>query len=251
MKKKNLFYVLLVLAVCFISCDNGNEPNPDDGGENNEQNAEETDVRLVKQLKYYRENEELFESYEFNYDTENRLVEIKYQHNDAVICYSYPTENTIALTTNDGFSNTVTLNSDGSVAVPEIVYENGGLKKWEIGGDVVLNFEWKDGNVKTTTYKDSSNETLRTTSYEYAATKNKPTSIDFMLFTILVYGSNIDGGALPYKWYGKSTENLLSKVTSKRTDEKDVVKNFSYETDADGYVTKIYADSSLWISVQY
>jgi len=249
MKKQNLFYVLLALAVCFISCDNGNEPNPDDGGENNEQNAEETDVRLVKQLKYYRENEELFESFEFNYDTKNRPVEIKYQHIDAVFCYSYPTENTVVVTVGDELIDTITLNSDGGVAVPEIVYENGGLKEFKIGG--VLNFEWKDGNIKTITYNNSSNEILRTTTYEYTVTKNKQVSIDFMLFTILVYGGNIDGGVLPYKWYGKSTENLLSKVTSKRTDEKDVVKNFSYETDADGYVTKIYADSSLWISVQY
>lgn len=33
MKKWNLFSVLFILAICFSACDNGNEPNPEDGND--------------------------------------------------------------------------------------------------------------------------------------------------------------------------------------------------------------------------
>ena len=212
-----------------------------------------TTVRLVKSVDFGNG-----EFYEFEYDAKNRITKMINSEGNAT--YSYPNANTIVVTFGSE-TETRSLNSDGSLSshfgeknIP-LIYDNGYLQKMMgtnedvptnfpdgQGGTVsaITTYTWENKNMtkRVSDIKYSSapqHNYTRTYIYEYGILPNKATSIDlYFSFT----GQGL--GPVPYGLLGKSTTNFPTKCTIKRVGETDIVRTFRYETDTNGYVTKMY-----------
>ena len=139
--------------------------------------------------------------------------------------------------------------------VETATYANGYLQKTELSS-LILYYTWDNGNMKTVTgtsefvlLPDLSPQTYSFTStYEYGTTPNKPSSIELVSLPL--------ADNFPRGWYGKSSRYLPSKSTRTIMDELVHVETYRYETDEDGYVTKIFvrkndAEEELLKVIQY
>jgi hypothetical protein len=120
-----------------------------------------------------------------------------------------------------------------------------------------ITYTWENGNATRITIdriydKNPQDNSTETYICEYGTLPNKAISIDFAHSFLLLE----DVGLVHYGWFGKSTKNLPAKVTVKQSGEPDTVITYRYETDGEGYVTKIYnrynsETERLMASVQY
>ena len=233
MEKWNFLNILLVLTIFFSACDKKND------------HKEEPFIRLVSRMDFANN-----EFYEFDYDAKNRISKIKifWHSNNYTITYSYPTANTIVVSNIDESETTYTLNKDGyltSYLNENITYANGCLQKSEeVSKDYIATntWIWKNGNIETKSTEmkyfnnDKSGQNWSSTYIcEYGTTLNKPVSIEFVHGFII---TNL--GIIPYGWFGKSTLNMPEKFVYSKENITHPHKSYRYETDKDGYVTKIY-----------
>ena len=124
-------------------------------------------------------------------------------------------------------------------------YLNGYLQKEEaVGGRFGRSFTWENDNlISMIEYWDDGD--IFTTTYSYGTAPNKesnvapwsPPAIDEPGFYL----------ALPSNWFGKTSKNLVSSDIGETS--------YRYETNANGYVTKVYSTrngtESLKFEVQY
>ncbi|MDR3236409.1 MAG: hypothetical protein LBT48_06790 [Prevotellaceae bacterium] len=229
----------LTVAMFFASC------NPDDpAGEGR------NSVKLVSRIEIYEyEYEVLIEKYtriyEFDYDAQNRMA--RFARNDltsqAFAAITYPTSSTIAISN----GAVCTLNGDGNVVSTNNsdeywIYENGYLAKYVYSGlygesdknIAIESYTWENGNLAAlkTEYKTTNDSDWeRIERIEYSTISNKPCSID--LLPLIVSGGIVN----PIGWYGKSSKNLPNKMDKWSNGD---MTFYRYETNADGYVEKIY-----------
>ena len=186
-------------------------------------------------------------SADFDYDEQNRLSSIRYE-DGTLIPITYPSANTIVAIVPDpiyGGEYVFTLNNDGRIVKikrPDgfeefYEYENGYLKK---GGAGVAICTWENGNLKSILFEDYDD----TFTYSYSATLSKVPNIAPWTTPMAIIG---DGGEnfyhfFPSAYFGKSSKNLVASEI-----RNDIIENsYRYETNADGYVTKIY-NTMTWI----
>ena len=255
MKKQNLFYVLLALAVCFISCDNGNEPNPDNEGD------KPTEI-LLRKITYEFDDRTI--NAEFTYDNQNRLTKYfgraPFTTNDGTedvdfymnFSYSEKEINVSGRHTGSFYGNydvVLKLNNDKYIESENWTFENyknAWNMTYEYGTNGKLEksftsnndrnrthiFEWLNGNM----IKHSCEETGQkpwTDSFEYS-TYSYAGDIDINRFLDNITG---DFPLVPYLtvFYGKPNKNLISKSGD---------ASFEYEISEDNYVTKCIVSSN-------
>jgi len=214
----------------------------------------ENAVRLVSGIEYYWNNNSGVAPYltvEFRYDKQNRITEIAVIDEEGVTTrsiISYPAKNNVVISQvgNDMVVNGI-LNSDGYIAswseggqlIGTCSYANGYLQNRDYlleSTKISETFTWKNGNVTTmvreTSYlADPPWKYSSTQIFEYSSIQYKPCSIDFV-------HSSISGF---YGMYGKSTQNLPSKVTTQSEfGLLDIVTTYRYETDKRDYPTRIF-----------
>jgi hypothetical protein len=189
---------------------------------------------LVSRIKRYG-----LQPVDFVYDAQNRLSSIKYE-SEHIITITYPSTNTIIA--NDGYEEYVfTLNNDGYVVKIKrssgfeelFEYENGYLKKGTGDGGGGANCIWENGNLKSVQLENYG----ETFTYSYNTNLSKLANISSWTTPMLVIG---DGGEFfyhffPSAYFGKSSKNLVSSVSRNGN-----LQNCRYETNTDGYVTKVY-----------
>jgi len=125
-----------------------------------------------------------------------------------------------------------------------------------INGTNTTSYMWGNGNVKTEVFKrvypthPDENVTI-SRNYEYGTELNKPSNMDvarLVKWGEFLYDSDWYGESTfkrselhPAAWLGKSTTNLPSKVTWWIEDHYSTyTTTYRYETDSEGYVTKIF-----------
>ena len=236
MKKRNLLSILLMLFIGFSACEK-EEIQEEQGGD------ETTTVRLIKQIKLFGDEGEEF-SLDISYNSQDsRIIEIIASGGDIVYStttYTYPSENTmiwkVEYEDGDEFNENITFNSDGSIAsfadgTSPIKYSNGYLQEIEESLGSGKKYTWDNENIKT--MEESGTYTL-----EYGALLNKPISIDIVHCLLIVD----DMYPMAWGWLGKSTKNLPVKVSYavEGYPEDNEVKVYRYETDSEGYITKIH-----------
>jgi len=243
----------LALAVCFISCDNGNEPNPDDGGD-------KPTEKLLRKITYENPNQKDIVC-EFKYDTQSRVINVSMN----AYWHGGDTKEEIAMTRNFSYSDkkidvsgkyvgsivnfNVVLNLNEN---KQIISENWTVEDsqrafgftYEYGADGKLQkvlspqegrttkVSWSNGNIIQTIY-NFVGEIPETDKIEY---NNLTFSGNFDMNFLITDGiGDLDNYPLmPYlfDYYGISTKNLISKMGG---------RSFEYEISEDNYVTKCIA----------
>jgi len=222
------------LSVCmmFSSCDenNGNDPN-------NPDNPDNPTTRLVSSLYDSRFGED---TYVYAYDNQNRITQIT-KNNGTIYKVSYPSANTVIY---DMVNNifTLTLNSDGRVIHWEdngtmtqtYEYDNGYFKKHIVTAVGIVtqtdSYIWSGSNVDARNREALTSKSK--TTFTYTTISNKTSNI--APWSVTSYGS----WYIPADFWGKRTQNLMS---SEKQDNPSVTITYRYETDKDGYVTKVYS----------
>ena len=204
------------------------------------------------------------ETVSYEYDNKNRIKKCDFI--DHLLDFIYSDENTI----NIDFGNdidTIYLNNDGTIkeAWQKLYsYKNGYLKTEtsSYSQEYLATYNWENGNLKSIVVKFLSGKfsgVTYTTTYEYSTISNKPCSID--LFWIISMGGIVrfdhmlDFLLHNAGRFGKVPDKLISSYTITST-ENNYTVNFTYETDFEGYVTKIYgsiggAASKLLYEIEY
>ena len=263
------FYLrnVVAIAIClagmtmFSGCDKEKKDDPDSG------ETPTTNVRLVKEVVFF--NDEYI--VEYDYDAQNRITKISGvgYGGSYMSTFSYPSVNTMFVHSSDG-TETIMLNNDGSIRLngeESYTYVNGYLQKEEWSwnpnsgyeGDIATatrTYTWENENITKYVYDlqySVTSEYNRTWTgiHEYGELPNKATSIDFGHFLL-------QGDGIPYPphgWWGKSIAKLPTKA-SVMGDGRLVLVSYRYETDAEGYITKVYQTwdgkaEELWISIHY
>jgi len=217
---------------------------------------ESPNVPLVDYIKFYY-GAPIF----YTYNTENRLSSINCGGN--IVTITYPSANTIIATDNDpiyGEEYVFTLNNDGYVVKIKrssgfeeyYEYEKGYLIK---GGGGVANCTWVNGNLMSVQYENYDD----THTYSYGTIPSKKTNIASWTTPMSIIG---DGGEFcyhyfPSAYFGKSSKNLVSSEIR----NGNIQNVYRYETNNDGYITKIYNTMTLieegethevlWCEIQY
>jgi len=165
---------------------------------------------------------------DFIYDAQNQLSSINFGY--TVVQLTYPSANTL-LAIFEGEEWVFTLNNDGHIIKMEYPggggvlyeYENGYLKKSE----GYIDYVWENGNLKSVQWESFG------FTFSYNTIHSKETNIAPWTTPMLSVGGFNEGfyAYFPSAFFGKSSKNLVSSAN-------DI--NFRYETNADGYVTKVY-----------
>jgi len=178
----------------------------------------------------------------FTYDAQNRLTSVNWDGNYYTI--TYPSSNSIRVIM-EGTEFMYTLNNDGNIVKCCVEgecwnyeYENGYLKReLHDNGDYIINYIWENGNLK------SKQEDGYSTTYSYGSTPYKEANIapySLPPSGFLEEGDSYLNFILPKAYFGKQSKNL---VTSKNTNiPYGDNATYRYQTNSDGYVTKVYTD---------
>jgi hypothetical protein len=201
-----------------------------------------TYIALVSRILFYG-----VAPYDFTYDTQNRVTSIS--GSESSIPITYPSANTMVAIF-EGEEWIFTLNSDGHIVkmrYPDgyeqtYEYEYGYLKK---GEDV--DWIWENGNLVSVPW-EGGGET-----YTYSTILSKETNIAPWTTPMLLICGHGEAfyRFFPSTYFGKSSKYLVSSVT--RDDNQ---REYRYETNADGYVTKVYQpwvddDGNTWENLLY
>jgi hypothetical protein len=258
MKKMNyksrlgLATVAIMVATVFVACDKGNG-NGNDNGKGSGTDTTSTggggtngggtggggtgngNSNLVSRIILDGD-----ETFDYTYDAQNRVTAIKLD-GEPFLTFTY-TSNTVRVGGEGSLGEVYTLNSDGSASKCEISsekytenfeYENGYLKKITTSEGRTFNCTWSDGNLVS----------VGNVTYTYGTDLYKEANVT--PYTPLIWGEIND--CYPSAWRGKRSKNLP-------TAEGD--ETYRYETNANGYVTKVYTrykggkEELLW-EIQY
>ena len=213
--------------------------DPDDGGGDNGgggDNPSNPSVRLVSSLYDSRFGED---TYTYTYDSQNRISQIS-KNNGKVYKVTYPSANTIVYDMTDNIF-TLTLNSDGRVikwqdagTVNQVYeYDNGYFKKHTVTAAGIVTqadtYIWNGNNVDARDRVELTSKSK--TTFTYTTTSNKTCNI--APWSVTSYGS----WYIPADCWGKRTQYLMS---TEKQDNPSTTTTYRYETDKDGYVTKVY-----------
>ena len=217
-----------------------------------------TDLKLVKRIDEFESDTAsvAYSSTSFEYDSENRLVKILSNGGAAITSIVYAA-NTVRIDFPWDESVTYSLNSAGYV-------EDSGTETWSYDGNGYLSrqqnksdaesynsYTWQNGNLKSYVCKsvlpNDSHYITETISVEYGALLNKNCGIDLAQF-VAVAGLNGSSYAPIYDLFGKSVKNLPSRA---EVQPWDGIFTYSYETDANGYITKITAGTQYIYKMFY
>jgi hypothetical protein len=230
-KLKQFFYLFVVVAISFgfIGCDKNNGDNPNNPN-NPDDPSNPTSSVLVSSILVGGSL-----APNFTYDAQNRLSSIDFGY--TVVPLTYPSANTV-LAIFEGEEWVFTLNNDGHIVkikYPDgyediYEYENGYL---QTDGDA--NFIWENGNLKSVQWNGGG------VTYSYNTISNKEANIAPWTTPMLIVGGHYEGfyAYFPAAYFGKSSKNLVS--SSQRDGEQ---RNYYYETNVGGYVTKVYEDNT-------
>jgi len=217
--------------------------------------------KLVSRIIRFDGSSDAINIFDYEYDNQNRIKNFKYEDAKAIdfFCnfnYNYSKKNKIAI---EGYgtmtiTDTINLNKDGTIK-DNYTYENGYLKTAN-GGLTKHTYSWENGYIKTifVDYRDIDGEDHYETvaTFEYGI-NNKPCSIDlFWLpinFPVKSYFFHIGDNFFHNAGrFGKVPDRLISSistVTTKngiQTETSNVV--YTYNTDTDGYITKVYVSTN-------
>ena len=239
MKKGILNYFVIAvfaLSAAFTSCDKNNDDD----------NKGNSDIALVSRILLYGEI-----PYDFTYDAQNRLSSIDFGY--TVVPITYPSANTmVAIFLEKEF--VFTLNNDGNIVKMrdpdgyEYLYEykNGYLVK-ATEGSWETNWIWENENLISVPW-EGGGET-----YTYSTILSKETNIAPWTTPMLLICGHGDAfyTFFPAIYFGKSSKYLVSSAI--RDDDQ---REYRYETNADGYVTKVYEprvddDGNTWENLLY
>ena len=192
----------------------------------------------------------------YEYDNKNRIKKSDFMGD--LVAHIYPDDNTIIFNSENDTS-AIYLNDDGTVKESWqnlYSYKNGYLKTEtsSYSPEYLATYNWENGKLKSVSG-------WATITYEYGTISNKPCSID--LFWII--SNTVGTGRFDHmpNWilnnagrFGKVPDKLISSCTYKRENPNPGELNytieqvFTYETDSDGYITKVYAkikyNNELW-----
>jgi hypothetical protein len=257
--RKTFFYLImvgLISSLVFAGCkkNNGETDMPD-----NPDNPNNPAAKLVSCLYDGYVNRH----YIYEYDAQNRLSKVKIWEiwdmngdgiiddtNELAICsVTYPFAKTICYDEGD-YNFTFTLNSEGTVikgvdaySVYMYEYENGYLKTQASMSamDTIQNhYFWNNEKIDSVVQKSQNGSTKYT--YTYTTIPYKECSIASWklpassIGRFYHYHPNV---------FGKSTSYLLLSETNESQSLSEII-NYSYEMDADGYVTKMYAEGGRY-----
>jgi transglutaminase/protease-like cytokinesis protein 3 len=177
------------------------------------------------------------ETITFMYDAQNRLSSVNWGGDNGTI--SYPSNNSIRVIM-WGSEYMFTLNNDGYIVKCCVEgecwnyeYENGYLKREVYDDGGYINYTWENGNLKSRQDSDG-----YSTTYTYGATPYKKANIapySLPPSSLLEEGDMMIYFILPEAYFGKRSKNLLTSVSTYNT-------KYRYQTNSDGYVTKVYSD---------
>ena len=195
-------------------------------------------------------------TFEYHYDNQNRITSITFNGN-AYMTITYPDANTIRIDVGGDFSFIFTKNNDGYVTkygyifnnlgitplAETFEYENGYLKKYEYESGEYSDYGyfhcvWENANL----ISDGKN------SYSYGTTLFKETNIaPYFNFAYIPFYGQIP---IPISWFGKTSKNLMETLTY--TEGEDAyISSYTYETNAEGYVTKVFNNGELEYEIKY
>ena len=255
----------MILMTVFVACDkngddNSNNPN-NPSNPNNPNNPDNPNNPTVKLVSYIIINGDILN---YNYDAQNRLTSAVFHNNDTLATYTYVSANTIHVVW-EGKKRILTLNSDGYIIKDQtnhgdylFEYENDYLKKSSYNNngkeESSSNFVWENGNLISEQYKDEFGSVIRTETYSYGTIPYKATNISPCAMPMMEYD-----WILPTSYFGKRTpQYLVSSIVINSIYEYENGKSSSYryETNANGYVTKVYVkedtqEEELWYEIKY
>ena len=201
---------------------------------------------LVKRI-IFHEKGSIPDTLKYIYDTQNRLIAIT-KNDWSYVHIDYPTANTIEVRDDWNQSSEFTLNNDGHVTKIEyeyeseiFEYENGYLKKiTRKNGNTVYStiaYTWENGNLMSWKYSNvGKNFSYGTTLYKEANVAPYMTVLPYIPYPpTLTFDPN---WLLPVAWFGKCSKNLPTST-------------YKYETNSNGYVTKVYRTDDLFLEIQY
>ncbi|GHU67501.1 hypothetical protein FACS189413_02370 [Bacteroidia bacterium] len=199
----------------------------------------------------------------FGYDNQNRLASIESQWMPT-LTITYPSNNTVKMSYEDGYPPyLLTLNDNGyivsqknendSIASNIYTYNTAGYLTSMTNYDGLVVYTWENGNLTSFISSFYMNGSLMRETLTFAYNidlngdgkqdeffENKPCGIDIAQFITEVIGG---GRNLPlFDLSGKSVKYL---PVSKKYYPGDVHYDYSYETDKNGYVTKIFEDETI------
>jgi hypothetical protein len=263
MQKKNYFLLCLMALGAIVSGCDKNEKLGDDG-------IKPDNARKISRIDRYNEYQQKLISSAVTYDDQGRIAEVAidypYQEDPDWVrreSYSYPDAGTVVITyfgdtnqdgiinSDDGYVATATLNENGYVASLQanlldtesrLAYTDGYLTKilttnryTGTNFDYTV-YDWKDGSLAS--WQNCDTDGWKGNLYTYAydsKTLNQPCSID--LFWLV-----IDEDTNPLNLLGKSSQYLpdIESIQDEDGLYRAVLTTYRYETDGDGYVTKIF-----------
>jgi hypothetical protein len=197
-----------------------------------------------------------FSSTTFEYDSDNRLVKVQSNGNAPTnIIYS---ANTIQADYYGGgeYSITYRLNSKGYVeddGTNSYSYDSNGflsLRKDKSDDETYGSYSWQNGNLQSLINKfilsGDNFYMTETLTFEYGALPNKPCGIDIARFITAAIGGWRE---LPiYDLFGKSMKNLPSRMELQTWG---TFLLYNYQTDSNGYVTKVTRNDGDVYKVSY
>lgn len=238
-------FVMVLTALGFISCSKEEEPEAE------EQPTEDVGGRrLVSKMEFASEDGEEDFTMQLFYNEDgslnramndvDELQEMAFTHtgNKLTIKLDYGEE---------GFdTQTCTLNEDGYVTSTiyegedrnTYKYQNGFLHSGRFSEQINWNATWQNGDLVKTVMTD---HTIKCT---YTDKDNKM-NIELLDFAYLDMFEDCELCMTSGYWGGKN-KHLLRKVESLMPNNSGSSTEFSYEFDAEGYVTKIFNVSKEW-----
>jgi hypothetical protein len=175
-------------------------------------------------------------TYQYEYDTQNRITKIT--SGSEVNTVTYPNSSSVSYNMSGTGILTLTLNSSGYVTnwshlgmTQTYEYEDGYLKKHiaQTAG-VTMNYQWNNNGVVSRTHVQGSTTTTYT--FAYTTTPNKASNI--APWSVSSFGS----WYIPADYWGKRTQSLMSSEVQSNPSS---TTTYRYETDSDGFVTKVYS----------
>jgi hypothetical protein len=251
MKRFNFQLVIACLVaatMCFSCVDLNPEPDDPNGGDNPD-NPANPNMRLVT---YLYDGNEGSGTFNYEYDSQNRLTKITTIGGQfaGVWTVTYPSSNT-ARYVNANDNMVFTKNNQGYVVKYEatmkgvkvnqdLEYTNGNLTKTtnEVAGvTLIYTYSWSNGKLDAVEARMPMLPTImEKVTFTYNTTPNKEGYIS--PWTISHEAGN---WMCPASWAGKLSPNLVSSKTTERMMMGSSTITYRYETNADGYVTKVHA----------
>jgi YD repeat-containing protein len=233
---------LAAAMVLFSGCEKDNDPdNPD--------NPTNPTIRLVV---YLYDAAEGSGTYNYEYDNQNRLTKITATGGEhaGVWTVTYPSsttaryvnasDNMLFTKNNQGYTVKYEANVKGVKVNQDLEYTDGYLTKTtnEIAGVTIINtYVWSNGKLDALEMRMPLLPTpVEKAIFAYTTTPNKECSIS--PWTISHDAGN---WMCPASWAGKMSPNLVSSKTTERLMMGSSTTTYRYETDEQGYVTKVYA----------